>query len=200
MGRRRARCGGRDGRGATRTRGRFGRRSCDRPSGIDRLRPRRRRRGGAHHHAPVVLHRACRCEHRQRRRGRGRRRVDCGTGRSRPPARAEHRDDGEGDSAQQKQTEDGGGQSTRRVRAARNREDQAERKDRREHDDQQPRKAAASPTIEQKPQEAWALLRFAHSSDMSSARDAIVGTPSRGSSSACAVTTTARMPIARGPS
>src|SRR5256885_13138097 len=30
------------------------------------------------------------------------------------------------------------------------------------------------------------LLRFAHSSDMSSARDAIVGTPSRGSSSACA--------------
>jgi len=57
----------------------------------------------------------------------------------------------------------------------------------------------AAAAVEQHPQRSRPLFRFAQSSDGRSASDAIVGTPGGGSSSACAVTMTARIPTARGP-
>src|SRR5262249_35636751 len=132
-------------------------------------------------------------QHRQRR-GRG---GGGGAHRS-ATAGTQHGDDREHDRTHEEQTENDRRHDAGGIGASRRGEDKREREDRDEHGDQGSGKASPPPAVEEPPPEAGAPLL--HNSCVSSARERIVGTPSRGSSSACAVTTTARMPRPTGPS
>src|SRR5439155_1374895 len=150
--------------------------------------------------ASVMLDGPRRGEYRQRR-GRGRRSgLDRCASRSGPSAWTQDRQDSEHQRSGQEQREYGSGDDAGRVGAAGNRKHQPQEHGREQDPGQQPRKAAPPPAVKEEPERARPLFRFAHSSEGSSASVLIVGTPSRGSSSAWAVTMTARMPSATGPS